>query len=695
MFNLWHGLSAVAEALVKDCYYLPLLLLGLWGISRTVRKNHALAFLITALAVAFCWRVRYAMSQGIAERYIQLVALLSMVLLGGCAVRLADILTQYASRRNISIRPNAVMAAILLLILAMGAGRALNPPEQKKYIADMAMALREQMPKDAVLLDCSGESVRLSTMLEGRKIISMKYPYQDASFWTVFLSELQSEQFQALDLWTVIRTPVALPPEQFEQDFRALWHFFPFEGKNSFLSRRYRYTVYRFNFQTGSYKTPHVTSMSKNPLGMRLPLEIAVPPGDQATITFSAMFPRPEATLPGIYFSVHAPQRGWTEQTKWCYRAAASGQSAFPVTITAYNALGWPVGCVRTDIRAGAGPGHRLQAPLADVAAPPGLADSVSNRTPGALLPLPARFSLPASRPIIWENLRGLAAEGEWKFSEERNHGKIKGTAVHCTGNREQYDITVTPPAPAAAWNGRKEQNCIWIGTREITSPQLFEALKAKARENGVTLNFISTLAPRAHEFMDRPSWRILNLSENNIFFHGAEFDFENYRKRNAFPQIDVVILALGDEELLLSNQYFMPSQRTLPEDIRHVLSALRQQWPHARIIIVLPPVPPRNQDSFAAMSNSEYLFPFSWNKVLNHARYVKTVLENANPDEVGIIPLYLFWDETADWDRCFSDLLQKEIVSGSIRSDSGIRKAADFIFNEISIPNAKRQNGL
>ncbi|NCB32115.1 MAG: hypothetical protein EOM66_12005, partial [Clostridia bacterium] len=244
MFNFWHGSSAVAEALVKDCYYLPLLLLGLWGISRTVRKNHALAFLITALAVTFCWRLRYAMSQEIAERYVQLVGLLSMVLLGGCAVRLADLLSQYASRCNISIRPNAAMAAILLLILAMGAGRALNPPAQKTYITEISMALRDQMRKDAVLLDCSKEGSRLNAMLDGQKIIPINYSYPDASFWTAFLSELQSEQFLASDLWTVIRTPVALPPKQFERDFRALWHFFPFVEGKSFLSKRYRYTVY-------------------------------------------------------------------------------------------------------------------------------------------------------------------------------------------------------------------------------------------------------------------------------------------------------------------------------------------------------------------------------------------------------------------------------------------------------------------
>jgi len=283
---------------------------------------------------------------------------------------------------------------------------------------------------------------------------------------------------------------------------------------------------------------------------------------------------------------------------------------------------------------------------------------------------------------MYWNNLRVLAPESDWQFEAKRDGGKIKLTEIHISGRLQVQEIVLAAPRVR---HRPANLNCLWLGTREISSPALFDTLRKDALSRGIKLNFISTKNSQPFESDLRPSWQRLNSPENgNVFFNShGQLDFEYYRQSNSLPPVDVVILALGNEELLLSNPFFMSAQRTLPADIRHFLAEMHKQWPDTEIILILPPVPPRSQDSYAEESNNPYLYQFAWGKILNHSRYVATVIENADCRLAKIIPLYLFWNDATDWNSRYSPSLQRQIISESF-SGSGIQKTVALILNEL-----------
>ncbi len=670
--DFFHGIALMCVALFASDFASLLWLLGLWYGRRFFRCRPSLFYLLGIIAFFGGWRFVFAMKMGTAERYLQLPWLLLFVLFGtgaiGLQVKLQQLIHVFSTKNTKCISIIIILSTAALL----GIGKALNPPKIANHVFHIAKIINQMPVERGIIIENSKDSSRLKSQISSNwDIISLDGDISDTNFWLDFYKKISMAQQQYTMITLVLRLPANADENFFENEFRKKWNFFPFEYLGACVNRRFRYVVYRFNFNIVYAGRRNVDAIHKNPFSLQVPRQIKVI-NDQV---FFLSFPE----LPnGLFLEAGSPKGGWLATDGWRF-IPKPGDLPLTVVVTLRNALGWPVGRTETELI----PGNQGDSSFSlEVTMSEDLPASFINAMPSPLpLPLPTVFHSPDSLKWFLGNLTArIPDSARWtpaevhcaEASTKTENIKLAAELPNGLVHRYSFDLKKTSFS-----SSQKTQRVLWCGNADFISPQMRDFIQKCMSSRGVEIQFISFQKEVWYTGGERPSWY-------SVANHNYPFGFHDLSEQKFPWQVDTVLLALGREEILWSDNVGMPAGQTVSSSVHKTLQQIRQKWPDSRIIIVLPPIPSANQDSYFGLDTYPDISHSAQSKLFNHNQLVRDILNGAGKEDVIWIPLYLFWDPDSDWKSVNDPVLGRVRPSLSFSTD-GMEKIAKLICDELN----------
>jgi len=159
-------LAYIGNLLDVSFAILPILLVAAMFGLKSFKKNAALQFFIITAGVFLGWRTLFCFYNGggISDRYIMILPLLFTVpAVAGIPV-LSRWLVRLLAWKNIKVREQTVVWFCLIVISAISLGKALNPPDRKPYVHEIADYLKSHAGDGALMIDATADGGRIVFM---------------------------------------------------------------------------------------------------------------------------------------------------------------------------------------------------------------------------------------------------------------------------------------------------------------------------------------------------------------------------------------------------------------------------------------------------------------------------------------------------------------------------------------------------